>query len=545
MPVTGASRKTPGVFWDKGGAFYNVKHPDFGAAGAVGNGVAIDTAALQAALDAANSAGGGTVWVPDGTYLASGLSIGSNTLLLLSPGATIKLDPSIAVGTISVLLSNKLIYPGAGNTNIHIRGGAFDGSYTGGTASPSSTFVILLSLCTYSSVDTRIINGRRDGLTLEFCKYTTIKPGTIADTCAVNNLYFSGSDHCTIADGVMSRKGGGSGSGAGLALSASWFTAVGAVQLTEPQAGAFGLILSNDTEHFEFTGGIIEGLNTVNTQLAAAPYYGGLAGNDHFNPPTYNGAVWHSAAKGQFSGTLFRGMKGRNASAVNWTRGSDIKFPGCRFVGAWANGLATFGTKRVCVRGATFEDCGDIAMGDGVTAVPAAGRYAVSFDYLDATYDGSGCELANVELVDTKAAPTMQGVVLGPSATPAACVLRDIKARNLSGNPLTLTTNVPVTVERCDWGMAYSADAGDANYAFTLTSQDTIHYATALTANRTVSIPATTTLVAGWRRRVVRRGLGAFTLDVAGVKTIPASTAAFVDIEYDGTAIKLVGYGPL
>ena len=70
--MTGANEVIPGLFWDKGGAVYNVKHPDFGA---VGNGSADDTAAIQAALNAAGAslaAGtGGVVYFPPGVYLCS------------------------------------------------------------------------------------------------------------------------------------------------------------------------------------------------------------------------------------------------------------------------------------------------------------------------------------------------------------------------------------------------------------------------------------------------------------------------------------------
>lgn len=45
-------------------AFFNIK--DYGA---VGNGLADDTAAVQAAVDAVRAIGGGTVWAPPGTYL--------------------------------------------------------------------------------------------------------------------------------------------------------------------------------------------------------------------------------------------------------------------------------------------------------------------------------------------------------------------------------------------------------------------------------------------------------------------------------------------
>ena len=48
-------------FLDKGGAVFNVKHPDFGAKG---DGVTDDASAIQTAIDV-----GGIVFFPVGTYL--------------------------------------------------------------------------------------------------------------------------------------------------------------------------------------------------------------------------------------------------------------------------------------------------------------------------------------------------------------------------------------------------------------------------------------------------------------------------------------------
>ena len=66
--------------------FYNVH--DFGAAG---DGKALDTFALQAALDACK-ADGGTVLIPKGDYLTSSLRIYSNTALQLEDGAHLIAD---------------------------------------------------------------------------------------------------------------------------------------------------------------------------------------------------------------------------------------------------------------------------------------------------------------------------------------------------------------------------------------------------------------------------------------------------------------------
>jgi hypothetical protein len=92
---------------------------------------------------------------------------------------------------------------------------------------------------------------------------------------------------------------------------------------------------------------------------------------------------------------------------------------------------------------------------------------------------------------------------------------------------------------------AVSADRGDASQTLTAGVDAPVQrWATALTANRTVTCSATGA-VSGSTFRVVRSGLGAFTLDVCGVKTVPNATAAFVDVAFDGAAWRLTGYGVL
>lgn len=71
-------------------AFFNVKDPLYGAAG---DGATDDTAAVQAAIDAAGGVGdsidgpGGVVWFPAGTYAISGLLEIPNGVSLLGPNA--------------------------------------------------------------------------------------------------------------------------------------------------------------------------------------------------------------------------------------------------------------------------------------------------------------------------------------------------------------------------------------------------------------------------------------------------------------------------
>jgi polygalacturonase len=66
---------------------------DITSNGAVGNGTTDNTAAVQAALNAASAAGGGTVVVPSGTFLSGPITIGSSTRLQLSAGAILRMLP--------------------------------------------------------------------------------------------------------------------------------------------------------------------------------------------------------------------------------------------------------------------------------------------------------------------------------------------------------------------------------------------------------------------------------------------------------------------
>jgi len=88
-----------------------------------------------------------------------------------------------------------------------------------------------------------------------------------------------------------------------------------------------------------------------------------------------------------------------------------------------------------------------------------------------------------------------------------------------------------------------SADRGDANITLNAGADVNVQrFATVLSANRTVTLGAGAN---GSWFRIVRTGLGAFTLDVGGLKTIPSATAASVEVAHDGAAWRLTDYSPL
>jgi polygalacturonase len=81
-PARGQMAGPPGSA--NGTVVYNVR-----AMGAKGNGRAVDTPAINKAIEAAARAGGGTVFFPAGTYLCFSIHLKSNVALYLDRGATI------------------------------------------------------------------------------------------------------------------------------------------------------------------------------------------------------------------------------------------------------------------------------------------------------------------------------------------------------------------------------------------------------------------------------------------------------------------------
>jgi polygalacturonase len=73
---------------------FNVR--DFGA---TGDGKSLDTPAINQAIEAASAAGGGTVWIPAGTYLCYSIRLKSRVRIFLESGSTVvAADPPVDKG---------------------------------------------------------------------------------------------------------------------------------------------------------------------------------------------------------------------------------------------------------------------------------------------------------------------------------------------------------------------------------------------------------------------------------------------------------------
>ena len=160
--------------------FFNVK--DYGA---VGDGTALDSPAINGAIAAAGAQGGGTVIFPAGTYLCGSLHLTNNLTLYLSNNAVIwgsqaNIDPHEANPFSQYqdqghsYFHDALIW-GENLTNLTFTGaGKIDGHGALATGNPSSTTpgdkVLCLVLCTNITITgITITNGGHFGILAQAC----------------------------------------------------------------------------------------------------------------------------------------------------------------------------------------------------------------------------------------------------------------------------------------------------------------------------------------------------------------------------------------
>jgi len=221
-----------GLAWDLS-PVYNVKGKRFGA---VGNGVANDTVAVQAALDAAKAAGGGTVYFPAGTYLTPTgwvVTVAADTSLpiRLQGESTSFLKTSSAV----VLLDLSCTLGGANLRRIRIDGLGFNANHASATglrtrAVAYSQFTNVDFIGTGVATDLGSGAAGDIGLQMSNVRMTAVKRGLVlnANYSLVTNLAInegiSGADAINVSgtgnvvDGFTVRGAGGTGGNAAVEL---------------------------------------------------------------------------------------------------------------------------------------------------------------------------------------------------------------------------------------------------------------------------------------------------------------------------------------
>jgi polygalacturonase len=201
--MQGAMR-VPVLFFAAVSVFAATNIRDFGAKG---DGVAKDSAAIQAAIDRAASQGGGTVTLPAGRYLSGTIHLRSNITLHLENGAVLLASPDDvdfdpyeklpfrSVSDEETTYFHRALIAAERVHEIAIEGrGVVDGNRTkrggpktiaiklcdrvsirGITVRNSPNYSVSLWGCDYVDIDgITILNGYADGIDPDSCRYVRI-----------------------------------------------------------------------------------------------------------------------------------------------------------------------------------------------------------------------------------------------------------------------------------------------------------------------------------------------------------------------------------
>jgi hypothetical protein len=179
------------------GAPYNVN--DYGA---VGNGVADDTAAINAAISAANTAGGGVVYIPQGTYLigayaytgvldgVSGILLRDNVQLVIDGTVKVK-NNATGAGTFYGAIRS----PDIGISNASITGvGTIDGNRANQTPSINGQCSNIYLTCVFNVVVDGIYSVNANGMGIQLIPPSSLPNppvggATTHTACAVQNCF--------------------------------------------------------------------------------------------------------------------------------------------------------------------------------------------------------------------------------------------------------------------------------------------------------------------------------------------------------------------
>tara|TARA_Y100001963_G_C6789717_1_gene454809 strand:- start:3658 stop:5607 length:1950 start_codon:yes stop_codon:yes gene_type:complete len=199
--VTATGSTTPRTIADRFGEYFNVL--DYGG---VGDGTTDDRAAINAAITAANTAGGGTVIVPAGyTFLTNG-SVVMKSNVAMTGGGTIKLGEAQDVDVIN----------GAGVSDAVIYGIIIDGNYANQSSSAGGiVFESADDSTTFERVyirDCQVKNVYGTGIEVNGGKWCRVIDNTVRD-CSFHGIQIASdvdadSQYCTAAHNSVENIGG-------------------------------------------------------------------------------------------------------------------------------------------------------------------------------------------------------------------------------------------------------------------------------------------------------------------------------------------------
>ena len=153
--------------------------------GAKGDGITKDTAAIQKALDACGTNGGGTVLLPEGIFLTGSLVLHADTTLQLSPRASLLGSPDIADYPLENVRwegefrdGHRALLSASNAANVTINGGAIFGPPVtlGNLRNPRGPVLIELTGCTNAVLENFTTQYQRLwSIHVLFCKNLTAR----------------------------------------------------------------------------------------------------------------------------------------------------------------------------------------------------------------------------------------------------------------------------------------------------------------------------------------------------------------------------------
>jgi parallel beta-helix repeat protein len=390
------------------------------AYGAVGDGVANDTSAIQSALTDANAGPIKLVYLAEGTYrTTTTLLIGSNvTLFGAGIGATIiKTDGAVqAVGATDFPAIRNLDTSATGNSGIVLRDFSVDGS-RGSAVYNGTSRGIFFTYVSHSVIQrVKCFANWDDGFAFEYCRYNTISDCFATDNAKVG-FYLSGSDWNTLSACVANDNVGASTLGFGIA--ASWFNTVTGCLAEGNPGGDFGL--GRDSRHNTLSGNTMRFINTSAEAIASPtlPFHA-----DHPGAPAAYGAEVWTCSNNIITGNTIINSPG---AGITLHRGGGYNLIAGNTIG-WADdfGINISGQPGNTVRGNVIFNTGR----------SGANQYAILAQNFDVTFTCNNTVIDGNRVFDDQGPQTTAGIYVA-GATPTGCIVRN-NIVTVTLSPLTL-----------------------------------------------------------------------------------------------------------